>query len=414
MPDVCTTLYNWEPDESVHFEVVGSDFSRTKRACTLSLVSKQWYCVAQHLLFNVLSIGDSDNWTRLADRLESPIYSAIGLQSAPSGAFITRIHLVTTDFTDAFQEDALQIIASCVCLRTLHISGHDSTGLGTLLTGESVFVDGFLDAVSPCCNTLLFLSLSLNMDKTAARLVLNSVSHLTELRCLSLYTSVAVGDTQLRQDVRSTTMRHLHSLIVDCSQGGDFPFLRLFCHWRTPALKVLVLSGPGALIGLEQFWRPRISHGKLRSIAVTDVMVEFPAISDDFIFRPHSTMESIMVPWYNVRFEGVFTGVSYVALCGYLSAGTLPIAAFTTRVRDMIALERAMDSLLNRSKFPDVKKIQLLDVSIEEIANSYWRWEDYIFWKGWIRCLELRDVAFVDRIGLPIYIEIARAMEVVH
>ncbi len=149
--------------------------AKTIRALTLSKVNKAWYVEAQRLAYSAITIDDETDWVALATRLASPIYGAIHLRGATVGSYVLRLHVVTTDLTEPVQTYLLRILLLCPSLRCLSISNHDVATNGTLLTINSTFMLGLLDASHPLRHHLRFLSLALHMDASAAQRLMNTI-----------------------------------------------------------------------------------------------------------------------------------------------------------------------------------------------------------------------------------------------
>lgn len=108
------------------------------------------------------------------------------------------------------------------------------------------------------------------------------------------------------------------------------------------------------------------------------------------------SIKSLVLSYESVQLVGTFPNVSYVGITGEIHSEPY---AETGRSEDVQQLHIMMKALKNRERFPNLRTVQLRDVSRDDFRDTVWNSWDGFCWIDWIETLAKHDAEVTEADG---------------
>ncbi|KAH8109135.1 hypothetical protein DFH11DRAFT_974052 [Phellopilus nigrolimitatus] len=380
---------------------------RTKQI--LCLVSRQWRAIAQELIFEYLFLQDTYDWTKLADGLEDSIRHDVERGGHGAGWYVRRLEISTLCWTKALGSAAARVVRCCPNLRVLTVGAfEESDGVPAELVA----------AVFETCPRAL-RSLDWTCDLGLAQTVqmfrlLPRVSSLQSFfMCVQHDLDAILKELKTLERVE---LPYLHTLELVSPDTDPSDVLTVMESWRLPSIRQVVLCGQAELEHASAFFA---THGpQLHTLEFdyageqeTSIGPEGPTRGAAMLLArcPNIKELVLQVHWAASQATRGHAAIERVGLRGlHLLAhaqarargGALALPEHDAEQRTVLhALGAAFPMLLDRTRYPNVKLVRLLDFDQSRFRSVPWRSSGVAFWAFWVKRFERVGVRLEDHSG---------------
>jgi len=368
---------------------------------TLCLVSRCWHAIAQELIFEYLFLQDGFDWTALADGLEMSSKTDDLYKGRGAGWYVRRLEICTYTWTPALASAAARVIRCCPKLRVLTIGATE--GPGTEPDLEGVPLEVISAVFDTCPRALRALDWTCDLGTPATHDMFVELPKMKRLQsffmCVQLPYVHPVTYAELRR-IRAVELEELHTLEIASPDSDPSGVLGVMAYWDLPLLKQVTLCGQRRLQSAIPFF---VAHGpRLNTF-------EFDRIGDD-AERILGLCSNITELVTHIRFadEQILGGHKTVKRLG-LRGLNMDQCNYSDRCNVIEALKAIFPVVLNKTSFPRIEVVRLLDYQQTGFAEQKWRAADVAFWAFWVKKFKRDGVRIEDHDGKVLAVKFSEA-----
>ncbi len=368
---------------------------------TLCLVSRSWHAIAQELIFEYLFLQDGFDWTALAQGLEITRETDDLYKGRGAGWYVRRLEIRTYTWTPVLASAAARVIRCCPNLRMLTIGAIEGPSSEPDLEGVPLEVISAVFDTCPGALGALDWTCDLGTPATHDMFVELPKMKLLQSFFMCVQLPYVYPDTyaELRR-IRAVRLEELHTLEIASPDSDPSGVLGVMAHWDLPSLKQVTLCGQRLVQSGIPFF---VSHGPRLTT------FEFDHIGDgaNRILELCSNITELVT---HIRFadKQILGGHETVRRLG-LRGLYMVEHSYSDRCNIIEAFKAIFPVLLDKTSYPLIKVVRLLDFQQVRFAEQKWRATDVVFWAFWAKKFQRNDVRVEDHEGKVLAIKFSEA-----
>ena len=382
---------------------------------SLCLVSKTFHALATELRYQYLFLQDTYNWSLLADGLEESRRADVGNGGHGTGWYVKRMEISTQCWTKELGVAAARIIRCCPNLRVLTVGVAEETGEVPMEIIQAVF--------ESCPRALRSLdwTCDLGPDQTTEMFCLISKASNLQSLFMCVQQDFNAEHIERVKAAGPASLPQMHTLELVSPDFDPSPVLSIMASWDLPSLRQVVLCGQEALDDAHEFFSV---HGPKLTTLEFDYAGEpedslpstspsgLPESGPQMLFARCPNLKELVlqVHWAATQARFGHPEIERIGLRGLhlfsLQAARLRVGGLALRPEHdaeqraiLRALKSAFPILIERSRFPKIKAVRLLDFDQSRFRSIPWRVSGVTFWAFWVRRFERLGVRLEDHEG---------------